>query len=738
MKKLYSMNYLNMKKVKTIFIISCIFATNIAFAQTKQITLNDIFKEKTFSVENVYGIRSMKSGENYCVLENDSINVYSYKTGDYKKTLVSADQLIPKGDTSPIAMTDYKLNNDETKVLFGTKRESIYRHSSKSNYYVFDLENKQLNELSVSGKQSLASFSPDGNKVAYVRENNLFIKDFAQDKEIMITKDGLQNHIINGTTDWVYEEEFGFTKAFFWSPNGENIAFYKFDESHVKDFQMMMWGDLYPKPYIYKYPKAGEANSIVKIFVYNLSTQSITEMNIGNEIDIYIPRIKWTNNPNLLSIQKMNRLQNELQILSGNINTGKCKPFYQEENRFYIDVNDDLTFLKDNEHFVITSEKSGFNHIYLCSITDSSSIQITSGEWDVHSLIGIDEKKSTIYYTSSESSPLNRELYSIKTDGSKKTKLSVRDGNNSIQFGNQFNYYINHYSNANTPPIITINNAKGKIIRTLIDNSKLNAITEEYGFSEKEFFSFTTSDNVILNGWMIKPNDFNPEKRYPVLMYVYGGPGSQTVRNSWGRRDSWYQMLADEGIIIVSVDNRGTGGRGEEFKKMTYLQLGKYETLDQIEAAKYLSGLKYVNPKKIGIWGWSYGGYMSTSCLALGCDQFCMGIAVAPVTNWRYYDNIYTERFMRTPQENPDGYDQNSPINHVEKIKGDFLLIHGTADDNVHIQNSIDLISALTRNNIQFEMQFYPNSNHGIYTGKNTTIHLYKRMTNFIYETLLK
>ncbi len=364
--------------------------------------------------------------------------------------------------------------------------------------------------------------------------------------------------------------------------------------------------------------------------------------------------------------------------------------------------------------------------------------QVTLGSFDVGDLLGVDEKKNLIYFTSSETSPLNRELYVIKLDGTHKKKLSSMDGNNSTQFSKNYKYYINTFSNANTPPLVTVHNSKGKLIRTIANNNNLKTQLEEYAFCEREFFQFRTSDDIELNGWMMKPSDFDPSKKYPVLMYVYGGPASQTVRNSWGRGNTWYQMLAQKGIIIVSVDNRGTGARGEEFRKMTYLQLGKYETIDQIEAAKYLSSLDYVDSDRIGIWGWSYGGYMTLSCLTKGADYFSMGIAVAPVTNWRYYDNIYTERFMRTPQENPNGYDDNSPINHVEKLKGNLLLIHGTADDNVHVQNSIDLISALTRANKQFDMQLYPNSNHGIYTGKNTTIHLYSRMTEFIYDNLLE
>lgn len=715
----------------------CLSLSLRAQTDKKEITLEDIFQSFEFYPEYIHGLTSMNDGETYSMIKNDSLNNYSYKTGDYISTIVTSQQLIPEGDSTPISMRNYTLSPDEDKIIFETKSEYIYRHSKKSSYYYYELTSGKLKALSSKGKQQLATFSPNGNNIAFVRENNLFISDLINQKEIQITTDGKYNNIINGSADWVYEEEFGFTMAFFWSPNGKKIAYYKFDESKVKEFQMTTWGELYPEPYKYKYPKAGESNSIIEILVYDLESQKTISMDIGEETDIYIPRIKWTNEPDKLSIIWMNRLQNELKIFIADANIGNTRMIYHETNKYYIDITDDLTFLNNKDQFIISSEKNGYNHLYLYSLEGEFLNQITSGSWEVSDLIGINEEKELLYFTSTEISPLNRDLYYIKLDGSKKTKLSKEDGTNSIQFSKEYKYFINSYSNANQPPKVTINNAKGKELRILEDNDRLVNTISEFNFSEKEFFSFKTSENAELNGWMIKPLDFDPLKKYPVLMYVYGGPGSQTVRNSWGYRDAWYHMLAAKGIIIVSVDNRGTGSRGEEFKKMTYQQLGKFETIDQIEAAKYLASLEYVNQDKIGIWGWSYGGYMSSLCITKGSDIFNMAIAVAPVTNWRYYDNIYTERFMRTPQENPEGYDDNSPIFHVDKLKGSYLIIHGTSDDNVHAQNTIDMISALIVANKQFEMQLYPNSNHGIFTGKNTTIHLYQMMTDFIYENLL-
>lgn len=705
--------------------------------EKKDISLEDIFQNRIFSSKRISEINPMDNGELYCLLINDSLNLYDYKKGTYKGTIVTAAQLIPKDSDTPISMRRYQLSDNENKIIFATETESIYRHSSKSNYYIYDLISQSLFPLSNNGKQRLATFSPDATKVAFVRDNNIFIKDLTLETEEQITKDGFYNKIINGAADWVYEEEFGFTKAFFWSPDSKNIAFYRFDETNVKEFQMTIWGELYPEHHKFKYPKAGEDNSDVQIHIYNLDSKESKLIDIEKGTYSYIPRIKWTNDANILAIQSLNRHQNELTITLADAMSRETEIIYQESNKYYIRITNNLTFLNDNEHFIITSEQDGFNHIYLFDILGNLEQQITKGKWDVDKLYGINEKKGLIYFSSSESSPINRELYAIKLDGTEKKKLSSNPGTNLARFNKNHQYYINTYSNANTPSIITVNSSKGSILRTIIDNSALVKSSKDYNFTKKEFFEFTTSENIQLNGWMIKPHDFDSTKKYPVLMFVYGGPGSQRVLNRWGRRLPWFQMLSSKGLIIVCVDNRGTGARGEEFKKMTYQQLGKYETLDQIETAKHLGSLGYVDKNRIGIWGWSYGGYVTASCLTKGSEYFSMGIAVAPVTNWRYYDNIYTERYMRTPQENPSGYDENSPIFHAEKLKGKLLLIHGTGDDNVHVQHTIDFSSSLVKANKQFEMQLYPNSNHGIYTGQNTTLHLYTRMTEFIMKNLI-
>lgn len=715
-------------------IISFILQGQVIAQDTyKEITLEKIFKQRVFSPSMVYGIKSMNDGEHYCTFKRGNIEEFSYKTGEKRRTILASSKIVYNEDT--LRIRSYNFSKNEKKIIFPTETEYIYRHSSKSNYFIWDIEKETLSALSEGEKQRLATFSPDGTKVAFVRENNIFIKDLGNGSETQITENGLFNNIIYGTADWVYEEEFGFTKAFAWSPDGSKIAFYRFDESNVKEYFLTYYGELYPEEYKYKYPKAGEDNSIVEIFVYDLNSNKTIKMDIGTETDQYIPRIKWTKEANTLGIFRLNRLQNKLELLLNNAETGDSKVVYTDENKYYITERIYSNMIFTDGHFIITSEKDGYMHIYLYSTEGELIKQLTKGEWDVTKLIGFDNKKKLVYYISAEVSPLDRDLYSVNKKG-KITKISQITGSNSAGFSKTYKYFINTYTNANTPPYITVNKSNGKEIRVLKDNAKLIETMKEYGFSKKEFFSFKTSEFVELNGWKILPPDFNPAKKYPVLMYVYGGPGSQTVRNSWGRSSLfWYEMLAQKGIIVISVDSRGTGARGEEFKKMTYKELGKYETIDQIEAAKYFASLDYVDPDHIGIFGWSYGGFMSTLCLTKGADVFSTAIAVAPVSNWRYYDNIYTERFMRTPQENPSGYDDNSPINHVDKMKGNYLLIHGGADDNVHPQNTWDLVSALVAADKQFEMKIYPNKNHGIYGG-NTTMHLYRKMTNFLLENL--
>ena len=704
----------------------------VLLAQKKEVTLENIWKTYDFYPKSVSGFNSMQDGNYYSKLDKkggySQINKYSFLTGQKTRTLVDSKNI-------EIDINNYTFSKDEKKVLFANETVKIYRYSSKSIYHIYNLKTKKLEKLT-DDKVMYADFSPSGDKVAYVNSNNLFIKDLSNGKTIQITTDGELNQIINGAADWVYEEEFGLTQAFFWSPDGKKIAFYKFDEREVNEFSMDMFNaELYPSQYQFKYPKAGEDNSKLSIHIYNIDDGETTTISLNNSYE-YIPRMGWTKSNDLLYILAMNRHQNKLDFILYNTTNSTSEILFSEKDKYYIDVHDNTTFTDDGQSLIWTSEKNGFNHIYLVNLENGQSQQVTTGNWEVTKYHGMNQDDNKVFYTSNEEGAINKSLYCINLDGSDKTKLSEDLGTHSSTFSNGMNYYSNTYSTADAPPYISLHNHTGKEIRVLEDNADLSTKMEEFDLTKKEFFSFTTSEDIELNGWMIKPSDFDPNKQYPVFMVLYGGPGSQQVVNSWGWFNYfWYQHLAQKGYIVACVDNRGTGGRGAEFKKMTYLQLGKYETIDQIEANRYLAKLPYVDENRIGIQGWSYGGYMSSLAITKGADVFKTAIAVAPVTNWRYYDNIYTERYMRTPQENASGYDDNSPINHVDSLKGNYLLIHGTADDNVHVQNTYEMVSALVKANKQFDLFVYPDKNHGIYGG-NTRLHLYKLMTDYILKNL--
>lgn len=709
----------------------------------QQISLQDIWSKRTFSPEMVYGVNPLSDGKTYAILDDDALNVYDFTSGELVKTWVDLKNLIPEGATEPIKFYSYELSPDEQKMLIPTDIEAIYRHSSKATFFVYDFQKKTLTPLSDGGKQQLASFSPDGMKVAFARDNNLFIKNLLDATETQITFDGETNNIINGTTDWVYEEEFSFTKAFFWSPNSQHIAYIRFDESDVKEFQMTFYGSLYPENYKYKYPKAGESNSLVSVQIYALAANKTTTVDLGENTDIYIPRIQWTQNPEILSIQRLNRHQNHFEILLASATTGTTTTAYQEKSEYYVDITDNLYFLPDAKHYILTSEKDGFNHIYLHQLDNNSSVQLTKGSWDVTKLYGYSAKEKKIYFQSADVSPMDRTIHSVDLKGNIKTIMDMK-GQNDALFSTDYSAFINTNSTINSPYYISVQSTKGKKLRVLKDNADLAAKVKAYNAPAFEFFTIDdpsivlpNGENVVLNAWKIVPPQFDSTKKYPVLIYIYGGPGAQTVNNSWGGSNSlWFQHLAQKGIIVISVDNRGTGARGSLFKKMTYKELGKYETEDLITTAKFMSKFNYVDAQRIAVFGWSYGGYMASLGITKGADYFKAAIAVAPVTNWRYYDNIYTERYMRLPSENADGYDLNSPINHVEKIKGNYLLVHGSGDDNVHYQNTMEMINALVKANKQFDLMIYPNRNHGIYGG-STRLNLYQKMDDFLEKNLL-
>lgn len=708
-------------------------------AQKKNVSLDEVWTKFAFSQKQVRSINWMKDGSFYSALENGRIVKHQVTDGAAVETLfdegVSVENLGQK-----ITIADYTLSSNEQKILIETDPEQIYRRSSRAENFVYDIKTKKLTKLSAGGKQSFATFSPDGTKIAFVRQNNLFMVDLNTMAERQITTDGKWNNIINGMCDWVYEEEFSFAKAFFWSPDSRKIAFYTFDESKVPEYNMQMWGKLYPTDYRYKYPKAGEPNSTVSISVYNLVDTKTVKMDLGKETDLYIPRIRWTINTNVLSISRLNRYQNKMELIHADAFTGKTTTILIEESRTYVDVEnfgDDLTYLADGKSFIMSSEKDGYKHLYQYDMSGREVRQITTGKWEVDNFYGIDESSNTLYFTSTEIASIERHLYSISLDGKVKKKLSIDRGVNSANFSPDFKYFILNNSASNSPLKVSLyRSSNAQLVKVLEDNADLRARLTGYTISPKEFTVIKTADGVELNSWIIKPANFDPNKKYPLLMFVYGGPGSQQVLNQYdGANFYWYQILAQKGYIVACVDNRGTGGRGSEFKKCTYLNLGKLEVRDQIESAKYFGKLPFIDAARIGIQGWSYGGFMASNCLFQGADVFKAAIAVAPVTNWRYYDTVYTERFLRTPQENPSGYDDNSPVTHAKNLKGNFLLVHGTGDDNVHFQNAVALEDALIKNNKQFQSFYYPNKNHGI-AGGNTRLHLYTMMTNFLEKNL--
>lgn len=745
-----------MKKLFVFMAFALMAGAGVAGAQTKNITLEDIWTKRTFSARGVYGIRSMADGEHYCTMSRTGIAKYSYATGEKVADvcLFNAPDMKKKAKPLP-PMEGYEFSKDEQKILLSSGFEPIYRHSGVSDYYLYDVKEKTFTKISNNGKQRLTTLSPDGTKVAFVRDNNLYWMDLGTLEEHAITTDGKVNEIINGTTDWVYEEEFAITKGFEWSPDSKKIAYLRFDESKVKEYNMQMWGALYPEDYRYKYPKAGEDNSHVELWTYSLDDNKAVRCASTDKKDWeYIPRFQWAPDGTLV-FMRMNRLQNHMEILADEgilLHT-----IYEEQDKAYVEVPDTWQFItvgkgkKAQQQMLITSERDGYRHIYLYGMDGKLIKQVTSGEWEVCEVAGVDVKNQRLYYTSREHHPTQKSLFVIGFDGKKKQCLNdlTRNWKNTedryvlgtygATFSNGCKYYIRTYSTANDAPLYTLHDAGGKLIKVLEDNMELNKkMKVEYETHRKTFGSFTTSIGTQLNYYTIKPKNFDQNKRYPVLIYVYGGPGNQQVSDSYGYSDYyWYHMLAEKGYVVFCFDGRGTGGRGADFKKQTYGDLGRMECEDAIEAARWLGKQSWVDKERIGIWGWSFGGYLSTLSLLKGNDVFKMAIAVAPVMNWRYYDNIYTERFLGLPQDNAKGYDENSPLNFANQLKGNYLLIHGTGDDNVHFQNSAEMVEKLEEAGKQFEFRIYPNKNHSIYdaTGK-TRLNLYELMTDFIERKL--
>ncbi len=753
-----------MKKLLVFMAVAMMVGIGVADAQTQNITLEDIWTKRTFSPRGIGGIRSMADGEHYLSMTRTGIAKYNYATGEKVADICLFGGPDQRKKAKPLPpMEGYEMSADEQKILLSSGFEPLYRHSGVSDYYVYDVQDKTFTKISTNGKQRLTTLSPDGTKVAFVRDNNLYWMDLQTLEEHAITTEGKLNEIICGTTDWVYEEEFGITQGFQWSPDSKKIAYMVFDESRVKEYNMQMWGGLYPQDYRFKYPKAGEDNSKVELRVYDVEAQkglfmpSLTAEAHTNATWEYIPRFQWAD-ANTLAFMRMNRLQNHMQILSVNAQApNKVQMLYDEQDKAYVEVPDTWQFItvgkgkKTQQQMLITSERDGYRHIYLYGMDGKLIKQVTSGEWEVCEVAGVDVKNQRLYYTSREHHPTQKSLFIIGFDGKKKQCLNdvtrnVKNtedryvlGTYNATFSNGCKYYIRTFSTANDAPLYTLHDAKGKLIKVLEDNQELSRkMKAEYETYRKTFNSFTTSIGIEINYYTIKPKNFDKNKRYPVLIYVYGGPGNQQVSDSYGYSDYyWYHMLAEKGYVVFCFDGRGTGGRGAAFKKQTYGDLGRMECEDAIEAARWLGQQSWVDKDRIGIWGWSFGGYLSTLSLLKGNDVFKAAIAVAPVMNWRYYDNIYTERFLALPKDNAKGYDENSPLNFADRLQGNYLLIHGTGDDNVHFQNSAEMVEKLQQAGKHFEFQIYPNKNHSIYdyTGQ-TRLNLYQLMTDFIERKL--
>jgi dipeptidyl-peptidase-4 len=730
---------------------------DVALAQKgnspKPISLEDIWQKGTFKDKGIPGFNFQKDGVHFTRLEGAAITQYDLRTGERSGTIFDATTLTSEASGWKGTFDDYSFSPDESKILLSTNSTPIFRRSSEADFFVFDQKTKKLIPLFQDNveyldktrwlkKSRYPTFSPDGTKVGFVLKNDLYYKDLASGKVTRITTDGKQNEIINGASDWVYEEEFELVRTFQWSPDGQYLAYLRFDEREVPEMTMDMYkSGMYPEAQTFKYPKVGEKNSVVTAHIYDIHQAKTIDVNIpdrertNGRIDDYLPRIAWAPSGKVC-LTWMNRHQSNQRLLLADPTTGDCSVLQETISKYYLDLHD-VNFLADGSGFVMQSEKSGFNHLYKYDMSGREVAALTKGSWDVTNFYGIDEKNGKVYFQAASKTPMARELYETSLKGQKTRKIKKPEGSNGAQWSSTFDYFVHSFSTANTPPQYSVCDRKGKVLRALEQNTELRNKQSEYGTIPVEFFNFKTSEQLDLNGWMIKPTapEFKDQK-LPVLMFVYGGPGSQQVTDAWkGANYWWFQMLAQQGYVVACVDNRGTGARGEEFKKMTYKQLGHYEVIDQIEAAKHLGTLDFVDAERIGIFGWSYGGYMSTNCILKGKDVFKAAIAVAPVTNWKWYDSVYTERYMQTHEENELGYEENAPTNYADELEGSFLLVHGLADDNVHFQQTAELANELIAKDKQFDTMIYPNRNHGI-NGDNARLHLYTLMTKFLNEKL--
>ncbi len=735
-------------KRKFIFLFFCLCCL-AGFAQEgKALDLKEINSGK-FSPENIYGVVPMPDGEHYTQrnAEGTQIVKYSFRTGEPVEVVFD----VAKARECPFKKFDsYQFSPDGSKILIATETTPIYRHSYTAVHYLYPVKrndkgvttNNIVEKLSDGGPQQAPVFSPDGNLVAFVRDNNIFlVKLLYGNSESQVTEDGKLNSVLNGIPDWVYEEEFGFNRALEFNADNTMLAYVRFDESEVPSYTFPLFaGEAprndalqdYPGEYTYKYPKAGYPNSKVSVHTFDIKSKVTRQVKLPIDADGYIPRIRFTQDPNKLAIMTLNRHQNRFDMYFADPRSTVCKLALRDESPYYINENvfDNIRFYPDNFSFV--SDKSGYPHLYWYSMNGNLIKQVTSGDYEVKNFIGWNPDTNEFYYTSNEESPMRQAVYKIDRKG-KKVKLSNQQGTNSPIFSSSMKYFMNKFTSLDTPMLITLNDNTGKVLKTLVTNDKLKEKLAGYTIPQKEFFTFKTTEGVDLNGWMMKPVNFDPSKRYPVLMFQYSGPGSQQVLDKWGI--SWETYMASLGYVVACVDGRGTGGRGSEFQKCTYLNLGVKEAKDQVEAAKYLGGLPYVDKGRIGIWGWSFGGYMTIMSMSEGTPVFKAGVAVAAPTDWKYYDTVYTERFMRTPKENAEGYKAASAFSRADNLHGNLLLVHGMADDNVHFQNCTEYAEHLVQLGKQFDMQVYTNRNHNI-SGGNTRNHLYTRLTNFFLNNL--
>ena len=707
-------------------------------AQLKEVTLNE-YLYGYYSARTVHGIVSMKDGESYTTLTGNKVIKYSYKTGEVIDTVINFSAI-----DNPVMAEGYTISDDGSKVLFYDSETSLYRHSFFANYRVYDIATHSITPLPGS-MQRMATLSPDGRKAAYIVDNNIHVFDLDTRIETKVTTDGSTNHILNGVPDWVYEEEFGIDKCYEFSPDGEYIAYIKYNESDVKSYTLQYYADMqdnyspntiYPYNYDYKYPKAGEDNSKVSVHVYEFATGMTTTADLGAETDIYVPKIQWTKQDGVLAISRLNRLQNRLDLLAYDTKTGSTRTFFTMQEPQYIEDNvvQSVTYLKDGKSFLIQSEQDGYRNIYRYGMDGKLINAVTSGDKEVTEYHGTDPDEKKVYFSAVGDNTTQIAVYSVDINGKNRRKLSTQNGTNSPQFSKNFKYYLNFFSNSQTPRTVTVCDNTGKTIRTVLDNNDLaKMLKNDYGGVNKRFFEWRNPNGDRLNAYMVLPPDFDSTKNYPVLVVGYNGPNSNYVNDEF--EFNWHNIIAQKGVIVASTDTRGTGRKGEQFRKCTYGQLGKLETQDLADFNKYLASQSYIDGSRIGIWGWSYGGFMSLSLLTRAPGLYKLGIAIAPVTNWEYYDNIYTERYMGLPQQNVKGYKDNAPLKYAGELKGKLFMAFGSADDNVHPQNAMVFAEALVQANKDFEMMQFTNKNHGIYGG-NTTRYLYGKFIRFVLENL--